>query len=150
MELTFLLSTHQRSTLGLRPYVLHDRCNARIDSVVLDYGKLVSTRHKLVDFLHVKLASGFMKHPPSSLKQESSGASTLATVLLRLYFDPRPAHQAIRHQVTERLLPFGMSVLQDFNKLGSGTQMKNLMAWTTVVAEIMRGFTRLDGKAVSS
>ena len=150
MKLTFLLSTHQRSTLGLRPYVSHDRCNARIDSVVLDYGKLVSRRHKLVDILHVKVASGFMKHPPNLLKQESSGASTLATVLLRLYFDPRPAHQAIRPQVTERLLPLGMSVLQDFNKLRSDTQMKNIMAWAPVVAEIVHGFTRLDGKAVSS
>jgi len=91
-----------------------------------------------------------MKHLPNLLKQESSSASTLVTVLLRLYFDPRPAHQAIRFQVTERLLPLGMSVLQDFNKLRSDTQMKNIMAWTPVVAEIMHGFTRLDNKAVSS
>ncbi|KAF9782748.1 sec7 guanine nucleotide exchange factor [Thelephora terrestris] len=90
---------------------------------------------------------GFMKHLPNLLKQESSSASTLVTVLLRLYFDPRPAHQAIRPQVTERLLPLGLSVLQDFNKLRSDTQMKNIMAWTPVVAEIMHGFTRLDNKA---
>lgn len=90
-----------------------------------------------------------MKHLPNLLKQESSSASTLVTVLLRLYFDPRPAHQAIKSQVTERLLPLGMSVLQDFNKLRSDTQMKNIMAWTPVVAEIMHGFTRLDNKAVS-
>lgn len=90
---------------------------------------------------------GFMKHLPNLLKQESSSASTLVTVLLRLYFDPRPAHQAIRPQITERLLPLGMSVLQDFNKLRSDTQMRNIMAWTPVVAEIMHGFTRLDNKA---
>jgi brefeldin A-inhibited guanine nucleotide-exchange protein len=91
-----------------------------------------------------------MKHLPNLLKQESSSASTLVTVLLRLYFDPRSAHQAIRPQVTERLLPLGLSVLQDFNKLRSDTQMKNIVAWTPVVAEIMHGFTRLDNKAVSS
>jgi len=90
---------------------------------------------------------GFMKHLPNLLKQESSSASTLVTALLRLYFDPRPAHQAIRPQVTERLLPLGLSVLQDFNKLRSDTQMKNILAWTPVVAEIMHGFTRLDNKA---
>ena len=98
--------------------------------------------------INTNLAPGFMKHLPNLLKQESSSASTLVTVLLRLYFDPRPAHRAIRPQVTERLLPLGMSVLQDFNKLRSDTQMKNIMAWTPVVAETMHGFTRLDNKAV--
>jgi brefeldin A-inhibited guanine nucleotide-exchange protein len=109
----------------------------------------VSLRHKLASVENAKFALGFMKHLPNLLKQESSSASTLVTILLRLYFDPRPAHQAIRLQVTERLLPLGMSVLQDFNKLRSDTQMKNIMAWTPVVAEIMHGFTRLDNKAVS-
>ena len=109
----------------------------------------MSRRHKLASVENAKFSLGFMKHLPNLLKQESSSASTLVTILLRLYFDPRPAHQAIRLQVTERLLPLGMSVLQDFNKLRSDTQMKNIMAWTPVVAEIMHGFTRLDNKAVS-
>jgi brefeldin A-inhibited guanine nucleotide-exchange protein len=109
----------------------------------------VSRRSALGMAESTKFALGFMKHLPNLLKQESSSASTLVTILLRLYFDPRPAHQAIKSQITERLLPLGMSVLQDFNKLRSDTQMKNIMAWTPVVAEIMHGFTRLDNKAVS-
>lgn len=47
-----------------------------------------------------------MKHLPNLLKQESSSASTLVHVLLRMYYDTRPDHQLARPQIAERLLPF--------------------------------------------
>ena len=53
--------------------------------------------------------SGFMKHLPNLLKQESSSAATLVHILLRMYYDPRPEHQAARPQVAERLLPYAPS-----------------------------------------
>lgn len=90
---------------------------------------------------------GFMKHLPNLLKQESSSASTLVHVLLRMYYDSRPEHQAARPQVAERLLPLGLGVLGDFNKLRIDTQLKNIAAWTPVVAEILQGFVRFDDKA---
>ncbi|EMD40859.1 hypothetical protein CERSUDRAFT_131198 [Gelatoporia subvermispora B] len=90
---------------------------------------------------------GFMKHLPNLLKQESSSAATLVHVLLRMYYDPRPEHQAARPQVAERLLPLGLGVLQDFSKLRLDTQVKNIAAWTPVVAEILQGFVRFDDKA---
>ncbi|KAL6299711.1 hypothetical protein BKA93DRAFT_741894 [Sparassis latifolia] len=90
---------------------------------------------------------GFMKHLPNLLKQESSSASTLVHILLRMYYDPRPEHQAARPQVAERLLPLGLGVLQDFCKLRVDTQIKNITAWTPVVAEILQGFVRFDDKA---
>ncbi|EIW61429.1 Arf family guanine nucleotide exchange factor SEC7 [Trametes versicolor FP-101664 SS1] len=90
---------------------------------------------------------GFMKHLPNLLKQESSSASTLVHVLLRMYYDPRPDHQAARPQVADRLMPLGLGVLQDFNKLRLDTQAKNIAAWTPVVAEILQGFVRFDDKA---
>lgn len=46
-----------------------------------------------------------MKHLPNLLKQESSSASTLVHVLLRMYYDPRPAHQTARSQIADRFLP---------------------------------------------
>ncbi|KAG6854759.1 hypothetical protein C0991_001186 [Blastosporella zonata] len=109
---------------------------------------------------------GFMKHLPNLLKQESSSAATLVHVLLQMYYDPRPEHQAARPQIAERLLPFvcnypltsnttylsnrlGLGVLQDFNKLRADTQSKNIAAWTPVVHEILEGFCRFDDKAVS-
>lgn len=113
------------------------------------------------------LLSGFMKHLPNLLKQESSSASTLVHVLLRMYYDPRPDHQAARPQVADRLLPYafcdrsesafqltlytrlGLGVLQDFNQLRADTQLKNITAWTPVVAEMLQGFVKLDDKAVS-
>ncbi|KAH9938300.1 guanine nucleotide exchange factor in Golgi transport N-terminal-domain-containing protein [Fomitopsis serialis] len=99
---------------------------------------------------------GFMKHLPNLLKQESSSASTLVHVLLRMYYDSRPEHQAARPQVMDDLCrkphkcispALGLGVLGDYNKLRVDTQLKNIMAWTPVVAEIMQGFVRLDDKA---
>ncbi|KAF9462613.1 hypothetical protein BDZ94DRAFT_1260846 [Collybia nuda] len=90
---------------------------------------------------------GFMKHLPNLLKQESSSASTLVHVLLRMYYDTRTEHHAARPQIAERLLPLGLGVLQDYNKLRADTQGKNIVAWTPVVAEILDGFCRFDDKA---
>lgn len=92
---------------------------------------------------------GFMKHLPNLLKQESSSASTLVHVLLRMYYDPRPEHQGARPQIADRLLPLGLGVLSDYNKLRADTQGKNIIAWTPVVAEILEGFCRFDEKAFS-
>ncbi|CAL1701031.1 unnamed protein product [Somion occarium] len=90
---------------------------------------------------------GFMKHLPNLLKQESSSAATLVHVLLQMYYDFRPEHQAARPQVADRLLPLGLGVLQDFTKLRMDTQAKNVTAWTPVVAEILQGFVKFDDKA---
>ncbi|EKM59125.1 uncharacterized protein PHACADRAFT_113382 [Phanerochaete carnosa HHB-10118-sp] len=90
---------------------------------------------------------GFMKHLPNLLKQESSSASTLVHILLRMYYDLRPEHQAARPQVADRLLPLGLGVLQDFTKLRLDSQAKNIAAWTPVVAEILQGFTKFDDRA---
>lgn len=48
-----------------------------------------------------------------------------------------------------RTYRLGLGVLQDFNKLRMATQIKNIAAWTPVVAEILQGFNRFDDKAVS-
>lgn len=48
---------------------------------------------------------GFMKHLPNLLKQETSSADTLVTVLCRMYYDPRPQHLALRPQVADKFLP---------------------------------------------
>ncbi|KAF5393632.1 hypothetical protein D9757_000052 [Collybiopsis confluens] len=83
---------------------------------------------------------GFMKHLPNLLKQESSSASTLVHVLLRMYFDPRPAHQTARSQIADRFLPLSLTVIEDYNKLRTDSQAKNIIAWTPVVEEIFDGF----------
>jgi len=90
---------------------------------------------------------GFMKHLPNLLKQESSSAATLVHVLLRMYYDNRPEHEAARPQIAKQLMPLGLGVLQDYSKLRADTQVKNIAAWTPVVAEILEGFCRFDDKA---
>ncbi|PPQ94949.1 hypothetical protein CVT25_003921 [Psilocybe cyanescens] len=87
---------------------------------------------------------GFMKHLPNLLKQESSSAATLVHVLLRMYHDTRPEHQAARPQIAERLVPLGVGVLRDFNKLKADSQGKMIQAWTPVVAATLGGFCRFD------
>ncbi|KZT13092.1 Sec7-domain-containing protein [Laetiporus sulphureus 93-53] len=93
---------------------------------------------------------GFMKHLPNLLKQESSSAATLVHVLLRMYYDTRPEHQAARPQVAGRLMPLGLGVLGDFNKLRVDSQLKNIAAWTPVVAEILQGFVQFDDNAFAT
>jgi brefeldin A-inhibited guanine nucleotide-exchange protein len=48
---------------------------------------------------------GFMKQLPNLLKQESSSAVTLIRVLLKLYNDQRPDHQAKRAETIKALVP---------------------------------------------
>jgi brefeldin A-inhibited guanine nucleotide-exchange protein len=46
------------------------------------------------------------------------------------------------------LCRLGLGVLQDYTKLKTDTQAKNIAAWTPVVAEILHGFCKFDDKAV--
>lgn len=68
-------------------------------------GKLVSVLASRRVAQYSELLAGFMKHLPNLLKQESSSASTLVHVLLRMYYDTRSEHQAARPQVMDRLMP---------------------------------------------
>ncbi|KAL5527125.1 hypothetical protein ACEPAG_5916 [Sanghuangporus baumii] len=90
---------------------------------------------------------GFMKHLPNLLKQETSSADTLVTVLSRMYYDPRPQHLALRPQVADKFLPLGLGVITDFNKLRMDTSAKNIAAWMPVIAKIVQGFCGLTDKA---
>ncbi|KAG8720982.1 guanine nucleotide exchange protein for ADP-robosylation factor [Ceratobasidium sp. 395] len=87
---------------------------------------------------------GFMKHLPNLLKQESSSASCLINVSLRMYYDKRPEYQAQHAQVADRLMPLGLQIMEDFNGLRAEGQGKNVATWTPVVAEILRGFLHFD------
>ncbi|EJD00904.1 Sec7-domain-containing protein [Fomitiporia mediterranea MF3/22] len=90
---------------------------------------------------------GFMKHLPNLLKQETSSADTLVTVLSRMYYDPRPQHLALRAQIADKFLPLGLGVITDFNKLRMESSAKNISAWMPVVARIVQGFCGLSDKA---
>lgn len=72
------------------------------------FGKLVRIIRPLILWKSDSwsLRAGFMKHLPNLLKQESSSAATLVHVLLRMYHDIRPEHQAARPQIAERLVPY--------------------------------------------
>jgi brefeldin A-inhibited guanine nucleotide-exchange protein len=109
-----------------------------------------------------------MKHLPNLLKQETSSAETLVSVLLRMYCDPRPQHLTLRPQVADKFLPYvaffilskvqlpiitgvlslGLGVVSDFNKLRMEHNAKNITTFMPVVAKIVQGFSGLDDKAV--
>ncbi|EIM23122.1 Sec7-domain-containing protein [Wallemia mellicola CBS 633.66] len=82
---------------------------------------------------------GFMKQLPNLLKQESSSASTLITLLIKMYKDTRQQHVDRREDISEALIPFGLSVIDGFNELDFETKHRNIAAWTPVVAEIISG-----------
>jgi hypothetical protein len=60
----------------------------------------------------IHMLSGFMKHLPNLLKQESSSAATLVHVLLRMYYDDRPEHEAARPQIAKQLMPLVVACFQ--------------------------------------
>lgn len=90
-----------------------------------------------------------MKQLPNLLKQESSSAATLVSVLIRMYQDPRSEHKASREGVLERFIPLGTYIIQDFNAIDPETQPRNVTAWTPVVTEILQGMCGLDTEDVS-
>jgi brefeldin A-inhibited guanine nucleotide-exchange protein len=92
---------------------------------------------------------GFMKQLPNLLKQESSSAATLITVLLRMYRDPREAHMAARSGVLDRLIPLSTEITRDFIAIDAENQPRNVAAWSPVVADILRGACDFDDGAVS-
>jgi brefeldin A-inhibited guanine nucleotide-exchange protein len=58
-----------------------------------------------IESVLISKSTGFMKHLPNLLKQESSSASTLVHVLLRMYYDNRPEYEAARPQIVKQLMP---------------------------------------------
>ena len=85
-----------------------------------------------------------MKQLPNLLKQESSSASTLVTVLIKMYKDTRQQHLDRREDISEAFIPFGVKVIEGFNELDFETKHRNITAWTPVVAEIITGFSVFD------
>ncbi|GJJ07601.1 hypothetical protein Clacol_001804 [Clathrus columnatus] len=87
---------------------------------------------------------GFMKHLPNLLKQESTSAATLISVLIRLYKDPRIEGKRLKEQVTDRLTSLGLNILGDFIALKPENQAKTIATWTPVIVEVLNGFNNLD------
>nr|ODN91502.1 guanine nucleotide exchange protein for ADP-robosylation factor [Cryptococcus depauperatus CBS 7855] len=90
---------------------------------------------------------GFMKQLPNLLKQESSSAATLISVLLKMYRDSRDAHRASRDEVTERLVPLATEIIKDFISLDPENSPRNVAAWTPVVIDILQGCCSLETKS---
>jgi len=82
-----------------------------------------------------------MKHLPNLLKQESSSAATLVHVLLRMYYDNRPEHQAARPQIAERLMPFVVS-----QRLLNPTHLTPLQAGTRCSTGLQQAKARYTSK----
>ncbi|WFD28283.1 guanine nucleotide exchange protein for ADP-robosylation factor [Malassezia nana] len=82
---------------------------------------------------------GFMKQLPNLLKQESTSASTLVYVYLRMHRDHRTHVDAHRRQVSDRFLPLAEDIITGYLPLDNETQARNIAAWTPVVAQVVQG-----------
>lgn len=87
---------------------------------------------------------GFMKQLPNLLKQESCSAVTLIRVLLKLYNDQRPDHQAKREETIKALVPLALEIISGYVELDPETQARNIAAWTPVMVEVLHCFYSLD------
>ena len=86
---------------------------------------------------------GFMKELPNLLKQESTSASTLVYVYLRMHNDHRASFAAHRAEVSERFLPLAEEIISVFLPLDNETQARNISAWTPVVAQVLLGLASM-------
>ena len=86
---------------------------------------------------------GFMKQLPNLLKQESTSASTLVYVYLRMHNDHRASFAAHRAEVSERFLPLAEEIISVFLPLDNETQARNISAWTPVVAQVLLGLASM-------
>ncbi|KNZ48298.1 hypothetical protein VP01_576g7 [Puccinia sorghi] len=93
---------------------------------------------------------GFMKQLPNLLKQESCSAVTLIRVLLKLYNDQRPDHQAKREETIKALVPLALEIISGYVELDPETQARNIAAWTPVMVEVLHCFYSLDKETVSA
>lgn len=88
---------------------------------------------------------GFMRQLPNLLKQESSSASTLIHVLVRMHSDASEARDGpLRGQIRERLVPLAQDIINAYLPLDAETQARNIAAWTPVVAEVFVGLCDFD------
>lgn len=88
---------------------------------------------------------GFMRQLPNLLKQESSSASTLVHVLIRMHSDASESRDGpLRGQIRERLVPLAQDIINAYLPLDTETQARNIAAWTPVVAEVFVGLCDFD------
>ena len=90
-----------------------------------------------------------MKQLPNLLKQESSSAATLVSVLMRMLGDQRPEHTAKRGETVEAFTPLGLQIVSNYISLDGETQARNIAAWTPVVTEVLQGFSGYEDVTVS-
>ena len=86
---------------------------------------------------------GFMKQLPNLLKQESTSASTLVYVYLRMHNDHRPSFATYRREVSDRYLPLAEEIVSVYLPLDNETQARNIAAWTPVVAQVLQGLAAM-------
>lgn len=79
---------------------------------------------------------GFMRQLPNLLKQESSSASTLVHILVKMHRDTRGKMKAM---VSTKLVPLSRDILASYLPLDPETQARNIAAWTPVVIEVLSG-----------
>ncbi|KAI9793239.1 MAG: guanine nucleotide exchange protein for ADP-robosylation factor [Peltula sp. TS41687] len=84
---------------------------------------------------------GFMKQPPNLLKQESGSAATYVSILLRMYHDEGEERKRSRAEIEDALIPLCGDIINDYNKLESDTQQRNIVAWRPVVVDVLEGYT---------
>ena len=91
---------------------------------------------------------GFMKQLPNLLKQESSSAATIISILVKMHDDERQTHKDARSAIRKRFVPLAEDIVMNFLPLEPDTQARNIAAWTPVVSDILRGVCSFEDTVV--
>jgi len=93
---------------------------------------------------------GFMKQPPNLLKQESGSAATYVAILFKMYGDTSPERQGSKGDVENALVPLCKDIISSFIALEEESQHRNIVAWRSVVVDVLEGYAAFPREAFSN
>ncbi|GME96925.1 unnamed protein product [[Candida] boidinii] len=62
----------------------------------------------------------------------------------RLYCDNEKVDDKVKSEITDKLIPLGVSILESYSGFDEVEQARNINSWKPVVLEIIQAFSELD------
>lgn len=88
--------------------------------------------------------AGIIERLPNLLKQESSSAAVYISIMVRLYCDDEKVSKEERDEISLKLIPMCVTIIQRYVVLDEVQQQRNITTWRPVVVEILQGYDALD------
>ena len=112
---------------------------------LLEYSYDFSRKFNIDYNLRVRLwNAGVIDKLPNLLKQETASSGVYISILFRLYCDNEKVDDKVKSEITDKLIPLGVSILESYSGFDEVEQARNINSWKPVVLEIIQAFSELD------